>query len=511
MSAVHATAAPWPRVVGLVVALAAAACTLGPDYRRPPLDPAAGYTQGALPADAGRGAGSQEGPQEGPQHFAAGRDIQSDWWTLYRCPKLAALVRAALAANPDLDTAAANLRQAHFQVQVSRTALFPTVNGQFNASRQAFSGAPFGLPSLRETFSLYTPTLNLSWSPDLFGATRRQIEGARAQAAYQRFQLEAARVSVSTNVVVTAIQAATLKAEITATERIVAIDRRLLGVAQQRLAIGATARSDVLAQQTALAQTEAGLPALRQQLQGARDRLAVLAGRFPSQGAGADIDLDELHLPETLPVSLPSALIGQRPDIAAADATLHAATAQVGVATANLLPQLSISAQAGSIATVPSDIFGPGTAIWSIGGQLTQPLFDAGKLREQRRIAIAAMQAAAAGYRSTVLGAFQDVAHALAALEADGEKVAVQDTAARSAADSLRLAQAQYASGGAAFLTLLNAEAADQQAQIAVIEARAARLTDTAALFQAMGGGWWNRPDAPDPAGPPEHVAAAGG
>jgi NodT family efflux transporter outer membrane factor (OMF) lipoprotein len=480
------------RLAAPVTALLLAGCAVGPDYHQPALPTGAGYTKTPLPA----ATSAPPGPTGGAQGFAVGRDIPHEWWTVFHSADLSRLVAASLEANPDIEAAAANLQQAQHLVEAARGPLFPSLSGELNTTRQAFSGASVGLPTYNATFTLHTPTLNFSYDPDLFGGTRRQIESQEAQAEYQRFQLEAARLTVSSNVVVTAIQEASLRAQLAATEKIIAINRRQLDLARERLALGATTKSDVLAQQTSLAQTEATLPGLRQQLQQQRDRLAVLAGRFPSQGIDERFSLDALQLPDTLPVSLPSHLVDQRPDILAAAATLHQATAQVGIATAALLPQISLTGQYGRMAPTVPDIFTPGTLIWSIGYALTQPLFNGGQLIAQRRAAVAGAKAALATYRGTVMRAFQDVGDALNALQADSDRLAAQDAAARSAAESLRLAETQYGAGALSFLGLLNAQAADQQAQIALIQARATRLADTAGLFQALGGGWWNQPAA---------------
>jgi NodT family efflux transporter outer membrane factor (OMF) lipoprotein len=265
---------------------------------------------------------------------------------------------------------------------------------------------------------------------------------------------------------------------------------------QKQFSVGAVSKSSVLAQQTALAQTRAGVPQLEKQLAQIRNELAALAGYFPSEKGAAAFDLEMLQLPHELPVSLPSRLVEQRPDIRAAESRLHAASAEIGVATANMFPQLTLSAGAGSVANSAGSLFSAGSGIWSVGAGLVQPIFRGGMLLHQRRAAVAAYDAAAAQYRGVVLSAFKDVANVLDALQSDDAILQAQTTASQSASDSLDITRKQYHVGAAGYLALLNAQHAYQQTRIALAQARASRYADTAALFQSLGGGWWNRKDA---------------
>jgi NodT family efflux transporter outer membrane factor (OMF) lipoprotein len=342
---------------------------------------------------------------------------------------------------------------------------------------------------------LNTATVNVSYTLDAFGGTRRQIEALEAQAEYQRFTLEASYLSLTANVVATAINEASLRAQIAATEDIVRAQQSQLDIAQRRVNAGGASRADVLQQVATLQATLATLPPLRTQLLQQRSQLAVYTGSLPNAGAAGMIDLDSLKLPTELPLTVPSKFVEQRPDVREYAALLHQATAQIGVATANLLPQLTLSASYGGAAVRFADLFSPASVIWSAAGAVAQPIFKGGQLVHQRRAAVAAAQEAAANYRATVLSAFQDVGNTLYALQGDADTLAAQNEAQRSAAESLALVQAQYKAGGASYLQVLSAEQAFQQAAVALVKARAQRYSDTAALFQALGGGWWNRSD----------------
>jgi NodT family efflux transporter outer membrane factor (OMF) lipoprotein len=348
-----------------------------------------------------------------------------------------------------------------------------------------------------------TAQLNVSYAPDVWGGTRRQIESLAAQVDYQRYELEATYLTLTSNIVVAAINEASLRGQIAATQDIIKADQDQLDVVRQQFAIGGASRADVLQQQATLAQSRATMPPLQKQLAQQRDGLAALLGGFPNEALAAKFQLTELHLPEELPVSLPSQLVAQRPDIKASEAQFHAASANLGVAIANQLPQFAISGSLGSESLGFTDLFSPGTGIWSIAGSITQTLFDAGTLQHKKRAAAAALEQSAAQYRSTVIRAFQNVADALRALQSDADLVHEQADAERSASDSYALARTQFRNGAINYLTLLNADRTWQQARLNLVQAQALRFSDTAALFQALGGGWWHRTDvAPDKNGP---------
>ena len=459
------------------------ACAVGPDYTRPDLTKDAGY---------GRQQATATTTADGvAQHFANGQDVPGQWWQLYNSPELNTLVDQALKANPNAAAAQASLRQANELVYASQASFFPTVNGSASVTRerQGF----FTFPP--QDFTVASASLNVSYSPDIFGGTRRQVESVKAQADYQRFQLEATYLTLTTNVVNTAVALASVRDQIAATESLIQAQSQQLDIMQARQRLGAASNADVLAQQATLAQTRASLPPLQKQLAQTRNQLAAYMGRFPNQAPIENFTLASLHLPETLPLSLPSAIVEQRPDVRAAEAQLHQASAEIGVAIANQLPQFSITGSLGSGARGLSGLFGAGTGVWSIAGSVAQTIFDAGALEHKKRAAVAAFDASADLYRGTVIGAFQDVSNSLRALESDADALKQQADAERAAQDSLNLAQGQYKLGAVSYPSLLSAQQTYQNAVLARVKAQAARYSDTTALFQALGGGWWNRSD----------------
>ena len=470
--------------------IALAGCTVGPDFVRPELAADADYTQQAFTrtalADIATGGAAQR--------LIAGMDIPGQWWTLFRSPELNALVEEALRANPDVSAAQAALRQANELVYADQASLFPSVGANLSKTREKVSGASTGAASA-PILTLSSASLNVSYAPDVFGGTRRQIESSTAQAQYQRFALEATYLTLSTNVVNTAVNLASLRDQIAATGQIVQLQSDQLDLLQAQRRLGAIADTDVLTQQTALAQTRATLAPLQKQLAQTRNQLMAYLGRFPNQDKGERFNLVSLHLPQELPVSLPSALVSQRPDVRAAEAQLHEASANIGVAVANQLPQFSITGSLGSTVASGSTLFSAGSGVWSLAGAIAQPLFDAGALEHRKRAAVAAYDQSAAQYRGTVITAFQDVANVLRALEADAEALKQQVAAERSAQASLALVQAQYRLGAVAYINLLTAQQTYQNTVLTRVQAQAVRYSDSAALFQALGGGWWNRRD----------------
>ncbi len=474
-----------------LVAVTLAGCAVGTDFRRPAPPAVASYTAEALPAE------TAEAKVAGgaPQRFVSGAEIPSQWWALFRSEDLDRLIRQALKDSPTLAAAQATLRVAEENRRAQFGALFPRADGNASISRQKISGAPFGQPSNNNpSFTLYNASVDVSYALDLFGGTRRELEALQAQVDYQHYQREGAWLTLTANLATTAVQEGALRAQIRATREIIEAEEQQLALVEQRFRLGGGSRPDILAQRAQLAQTRATLPPLEKQLAQARHRLALLAGRFPGEsGTLPEFDLEGFHLPQELPVSLPSSLARQRPDIRAAEEILHAASARIGVATANLYPRITLTGSLGSVATRAGDLFGGGTSVWNLGAGLLQPIFRGGELTAKRRAAIAAYDQAEAQYRETVLLAFQNVADALRALEMDAHTLKAQADAEAAAQATLDLARQQFRLGAVSYLTLLNAERQHQQARIGLVQARAARFSDTAALFQALGGGWWNR------------------
>jgi NodT family efflux transporter outer membrane factor (OMF) lipoprotein len=469
-----------------------AGCVVGPKFTTPAAPSVAGYTPAPLAAQTASApvAGGQ------PQSFVQGLDVTGRWWTLYGSPDLDALVERALKANPDLQAAQAALRVAREAYYAQRGALLPTVDAGYSLTRQKVSRIDASpLNSNSDLFTLHTAQVSVGYTPDVFGGIRRQTESIHAQAEAQRFQTEAAFLTLTANLVAAAIQQASLAEQIDQTKTLIADDRSVLDLMREQLRQGQIARPDVAAQEALVAQAEQTLPPLEKQLAQQTDLVADLSGRFPSDAPPARIDLSALTLPADLPVSLPSKLVRQRPDIRAAEANLQAASAQVGVAIAARLPAFPLSANAGGQSTDVASLFSNGNAFWALTGGVTQPIFEGGALRHRQRGAEAALDQAKAQYRSAVLSAFQNVADSLQALDADARTLRAAAAADQSAAESLALARQQFAAGQTASLAVLSAEQTRQQALLALTQARAARYADTAALFQALGGGWWNRSD----------------
>ncbi len=478
--------------LALVVAttVAASACAVGPDFKTPPAPATAHYTRAPEPT----GTVGAPGASGVAQTFSDERDIPADWWTLYHSNALDDLVRQALTDSPTVQAAQATLLTAVETWKANRGALLlPAVDATGTAVRQKEPGAAFGQPGSSFLFDLFDASVGVTYRLDLFGASRRQVEGFRAQADYQRWEFEAARLTLSANVVTTAVNIASLHAQLGALTDIVASEREQLKVVQRQFDAGAASRSDLLAQRTQVAQNEAQLPGLEKQLAQAQHRLAVLVGRTPDDTSVPDFTLDQLTLPAELPLSVPAKLVRQRPDVQAAEAQLHEATALLGVATANMYPQLNLTGSIGSETTTASDLFKTGTAAWNVGGSLTAPLFHGGELLSLKRAARADLDRATAEYREAVLAALQDVADTLRALEADARTLQADQITETDAQDTLNMTKLQYKVGGVSYLTLLNAERVYLQARQSRVQAEAARYADTAALFQALGGGWWNR------------------
>jgi NodT family efflux transporter outer membrane factor (OMF) lipoprotein len=473
-------------------ALLLAGCAVGPDFHKPDAPDAKAYDAGALPAQ------TASAPVAGgdAQRFDSGADIPGDWWTLFQSPPLNALLERALKNNPDLAAARAVLTVAHENTLAQRGAYFPAVDADFSANRQKQPGSLAPVPSNNALeYSLFTPQLSVSYVPDVFGLNRRTVESLQAQAQAARFQLVAAHIALAANVVNAAVGEAALREQVKATGQLVDIETQSVEILRYQFDKGYASRLDLAAQESQLAQTQAGLPPLRKQLEQQRHLIAVLAGEFPVQARDADFDLASLKLPQDLPLSLPSQLVEQRPDVRQAQANWHAASAQVGVAIASRLPQITLSANAGSSALQIADVFKAGTGFWSVGLDLAAPIFQGGKLLHAERAAKAQLVQAAAQYRSTVLIAFQNVADTLTALEEDAKALQAAVAAEDAAKVTLDLAQRQTQAGYANELSLLNAQQAWQQARIALIQAQANRYADTAALYLALGGGWWHDAD----------------
>lgn len=427
------------------------------------------------------------------QHFISGRDIPGDWWRLFHSPEINNLIVKGLLNNQNLAAAKAALREAqeNFYAQFAST-MIPNITGQFIANRQRFSDSTFGV-NRASLFNLFNTSVNTSYILDVFGGQRRELESFCAQVNYQRFIMEGTYLTLTSNIVTTAFTIASLRAQIAATYEIIQAQTKVLDITKKQFALGGASLIDVSAQEAQVAQVRATLSPLQQNLAVNMHTLSVLIGEIPNENDIPKFNLNQFHLPTQIPISIPSRLVRQRPDIQASEALLHAASAQVGVATANLYPQFTINAGYGRESLVLSTLTRPGNAIWNVGGNILETLFDAGALRAKRRAAVDAFEQAFAQYRQTVLQGFQNVADSLRAIENDAKALRAQKQAEVAAATSLNLTTQQYWLGGTTYLAILIAQRQYHTARIARIQAQAARYTDTAALFQALGGGWWNR------------------
>jgi NodT family efflux transporter outer membrane factor (OMF) lipoprotein len=474
-------------VAGMAAILLLSACAVGPDFKVPEPPPVSSFTPESHPAAAVAGGQAQK--------FLVGRDIPGEWWKVFHNKDLDGLIVHALEANPSLQAAQASLWQAKENLYAQTGKLLPTVDANASATRQQFSPAEFGSAGAPSIFNLFQATVNVAYAPDVFGGTRRQIEATAATATYQRFQLEATYLTLTSNVVTAVVQEASLRGQIVATREIIKAETDQLNLIRQQFEVGAATRTDVLTQESEVATAQATLPPLQKQLEQQEHVLLALIGQFPDVRLRERVTLASLHLPRDLPLTLPSQLVQQRPDVRSAEAQLHQASAQIGVAVAARLPQFNLTADYGSAALTTASLFSPSTMIWSAAASGTQPIFHGFTLLHQERAARAAYDVAEAQYRNTVLTAFQNVADALRALQLDAATLKAQSAALRAASNTLELARGQYKLGAIAYVTLLNSQRSYAQARLAVVQAQAARFADTAALFQALGGGWWNRVD----------------
>jgi NodT family efflux transporter outer membrane factor (OMF) lipoprotein len=498
-------------LLAVISAALAGGCAVGPRWQAPAAPTDATYAPAPLPET------SASAPVHGgeAQHLIAGRDIPFEWWELFQSPALNSLIEKAFMANPSVTAARASLGQAQELVSAQQGYFYPSVGTTFQAERHKVSGntnssstigvqgnglnllpaledpynEPHNLPSY---YTFYTAELTVGFVPDVLGGNRRQVESLAAQKEAQRFALEATYITLASNVVAAAIQEASVSAQIQATRDIIAADQEALRILRDQFKLGFAMRIDVAAQEAALAQMETTLPPLQKKLEQTRDLIRALAGDLPN-GADETFELDALQLPPDLPVTLPAKLIEQRPDVKAAEAQLHAANAEVGVAVAAMLPQFSITGEYGGNATQITQMFSHGGPFWSLYGNATQPLFQGGTLLHQERAAKQALKQAAAQYQNTVLTAYQNVADTLHVSLSHAEALSLDVEAEASAKLTYDLTRRQAEFGYVDTLTLLNAEKAYQQTLLTRVQAQATRYGDTVSLFQALGGGWWNR------------------
>ncbi len=469
-------------------------CLVGPNYKPPAPPQVTGYTP-APPQETGSSTNVHGGEA---QKFISGQDISGEWWTLFHSQPLNDLIARALKASPDIKAAQAALLVARENTLAQRGAYFPSASAGITAdhSRTSNTISP-ATANGALTYSLYTPQVSVSFVPDVFGLNRRTVESLAAQEQQARFALAATHITLTSNIVLAAIQEASFREQIATTRELIKVNTEMLRILQEQFAKGYVSRLDVAAQESQLAQVEATLPGLLKQLAQQRDQLVALSGGFPDTDLPDQFSLSSLQLPRELPVSLPSKLVEQRPDVRQAESNLHAASAQIGVSIANRLPSITLTADAGSMSLIFGQLFGAGTSFWDFTGGVTQTVFDGGTLLHKERAAKGAYILASEQYRSTVITAFQNVADALNALQQDADGLKAATSARDAATATLDLTKKQYQSGYVNYLSLLSAEQGYQQAAMSLVQAQVNRYSDTAALFQSLGGGWWNRNDIP--------------
>lgn len=467
-----------------------AGCAVGPDFKAPAAPDVSGYTKETLATYTS----STDAPTGRTQRLALGRDLPKDWWTLLKSKSLNRVIERALDNNPSLQSAIASLRAANQAVYAQEGHFFPLVTANFSPTRQltASTISPT-LNSGQNPYSLYTSQVAVSYTFDIWGLNRRTVEQLKALADNQRFQVEAGYLTLTSSVALSAINEASLRGQIAATNELISINTKMIDILKRQLDTGYANRNDVALQEAALAQVKATLPPLRKALQQQRDALSALVGAFPSEGPHETFTLAELHLPDELPVSMPANLIEQRPDVRAAQEQLHAASASIGIATANILPTVSIGAGGGYTNSVLPGLISAPNLFWSLAGSATQTVFDGGTLLHDLQGAKDTYHAAAWSYQGTVLGAVQNVADSLRAVQNDADALKAARDFERASKVSFDLARQQMQTGYANILILLTAQQTYLQAEIQVVQTRAARLSDTVALYQALGGGWWNR------------------
>ncbi|HTW35338.1 MAG TPA: efflux transporter outer membrane subunit [Rhizomicrobium sp.] len=466
------------------------ACAVGPDFARPEPPAVTHYTHGVDPA-------ATVPADNVVQHFSAGAEVEAEWWRQFKSPKLDAVIHESLERNQGLEAAQASLHAAQDNLRSGYGVFFPQIGADYGATREKFSPSKFGSPASASLFNLYSLSGTVSYALDIWGGERREVEALGAQKDVEIANERATYLALVSNIANTVIARAAYRAEVDATKALIEEMKQQVALAKTQFRAGTVSYSNVLALETQLETYEASLPGLEQKIVQADDLLASLAGYAPAEWSAPAVTLSEISLPRDLPVSLPSALVGQRPDILAAEATAHGASAQIGVATAAMLPNITLSGSYGGNSNAMNNLLTANGTVWSFGADVAQPIFEGGTLWFKRKAAIDTYKQSAALYRQTVLNAFEQVADTLRALDHDAEALDAQEHALNTAKEALHLAQSNYEAGTANYLDVIVADTQYHQAQINELAAVAARYQDTVALFVALGGSW-NTPDATD-------------
>lgn len=506
----------------LAVTSALYGCAAGPDFKRPSAPTASAYSPQGLPDST-----SSTATQSEVQHFSPTQSIDADWWKVFQSPAINSLIERAFKNNPTIESAQAALKQAQENVVAQQGFFYPSVGVSYAASRNKLAGNMGGnSPGLQADgtliqtyanpagpvyngpayYNFHTSQLSINYVPDLFGLNRRQVESLQAQAEAQEMQLAATYITLASNVVAAALQEASLRAQLVAVKKFIADNQEMLAILQKQFALGFVSQLEVSNQVSLLAQSEQSLPPLQKQLEQTRNLMRALVGNTPDQDVSETFELNQIHLPQNLPLSLPSQIVEQRPDVRAAEAQLHSATALYGVAIANRLPQFSITGTIGGMATNPAWLYEAGGQFFNLSTNVAQTIFDGGTLKAKSRAAQQAVTQAAADYRSTVIAALQNVADTLAAIQADADILRSASNAEQANLSVLEITRQQYQQGFVSYQTLLLAEQNYQLTTLTLAQAQAARLGDTAALYQALGGGWWQKDKSDQPASSAVHA-----
>jgi NodT family efflux transporter outer membrane factor (OMF) lipoprotein len=454
-------------------------CAVGPDFVKPEAPAVTSYDRAPLPK-----------PESAGQRFDEGIGPAANWWKSFGSGEIDAMVAQGLANNPGLQAAEASLRASQENLTAGAGVFYPQVSATFAQSRGNTTSSAAGSVKTGSVFNLSTLSASVSYALDIFGGQRRNVEALGAQVDAQRAQTLGAYMTLTGNIVNTGIAIAAYREELEEFDRLIAIEKEQLSIAKKQYQAGIATYSSVLALQSQLAALEASVPPVRQRLSQAEHLLATLVGKSPAEWAVPDLRFSAITLPQNVPLSLPSELVRQRPDILAAEAQLHAATAQIGVATSALLPSFALTGSYGRSSANMHQLSDPANMVWSVGGNIADPIFNGGALRAKRRAAIDVRDQNFALYRQTVLGAFAQVADLIRALEHDAEAVQAESKALESTKLALDLVQANYKVGMVNYLQVILADIQYRQAKIGYLQARAQQMQDTAAMYVALGGGW---------------------
>ena len=461
-----------------------AGCSAGPDFVRPEPPKSSGYSSGVKKKGLESGSSSL-----GDTQTVTMGEVSSLWWEEFSSPKLNDMITQALVKSPTLEAAKATLLQAEYLYKAKGgSTIYPRIDASAGAQRQETNGSKNGQVGGENTFNLLNASVSAGYTFDISGSNQRQLESLAAKAGYLGFQLEGARLTLAADIATTAIHQAQLSEQITILEKVLAVRLEQLAITRERLRLGSASPQELLAMQALVEQTRAGIPTLRNQLDQTTHLLALLSGQTPDTASLPSFALQEFTLPLSLPLRVPSELVRVRPDIQASEALMRAANADYGAAVAKSFPQITLSATLGSQALTAASLFGSGSLVWGVAGQLVQPIFNKG-LGPERDAAKAGFDAVSANYKQTVLKGLREVADVLTALDNNKQILSGYTGADAAAQEQLTITGNRYKLGSASYLELLQAQSEAEQYQLELIASQARRLSDSVAFYQAMGGG----------------------